>query len=74
MANLTLSIPDDLLKKARRHAVTKGVSLNALIRGYLNDLTGREEQLSRSAQKFLELSNVHGGKIKKWKRKDLYEL
>lgn len=74
MANLTLSVPDDLLEKARRHAVTKGVSLNALIREYLSDLTGREEQLRNSTQKFLELSSVHGGKIEKWKREDLYGL
>ncbi|MDO9527699.1 MAG: hypothetical protein Q7J27_00905 [Syntrophales bacterium] len=74
MANLTLSVPDDLLDKARRHAVTKGVSLNALIREYLGDLTGREEQLRRSAQKFLELSNAYGGKLEQWEREDLYEL
>jgi len=33
---------------------SKGVSLNALIKEYLSDLTGREEQLRNSTQKFLE--------------------
>jgi len=74
MANLTLSVPDDLLSKARRYTVIKGVSLNALIRDYLNDLTGRDEQLSRSTQKFLQLSNTYKGKLEGWKREDLYEL
>lgn len=74
MANLTLSVPDDLLNKARKHAVTRGVSLNALIRDYLSDLTGRDERLRRSTQQFLELSSIHEGKIEKWKREDLYEL
>jgi len=54
--------------------VIKGVSLNALIREYLSDLTGREEQLRNSTQKFLEFSNAYGGKIERWKREDLYEL
>ena len=74
MANLTLSVPDDLLGKARRYAAIKGVSLNALIRDYLNDLTGRDEQLNKSTRKFMELSGAHEGKIEKWKREDLYEL
>jgi len=74
MANLTLSVPDGLLDKARRHAVIKGVSLNSLIREYLSDLTGSEEQLRNSTQKFLEFSNAYGGKIERWKREALYEL
>ncbi len=74
MANLTLSIPDDLLSKARKYAALKGVSLNALIREFLEDLTGREEQLRKATQKFLKLSEVHKGQLEKWKREELYEL
>ena len=74
MANLTLSVPDDLLNKARKHAVIKGVSLNALIRNYLNDLTGRDEQLNRNTQRFLQLSNTYKGKLEEWEREDIYEL
>ena len=37
MANLTLSIPDDLLKRGRRYAQARGTSLNALVRDLLSE-------------------------------------
>lgn len=36
MANVTFSIPDDLLNRGRSYAQTRGTSLNALIRELLN--------------------------------------
>ena len=45
-----------------------------IIRENLSDLTGREEQLRNSTQKFLEFSDAYGGKLERWKREDLYEL
>ena len=35
MANLTITIEDDLLKKARIRALEQGTSVNALLRDYL---------------------------------------
>ena len=37
VANLTLSIPDDLLKRGRSYAQARGTSLNALVRALLNE-------------------------------------
>ncbi len=37
MANLTLSIPDELLKRGRSYAQARGTSLNALVRELLNE-------------------------------------
>jgi len=74
MANVTLSIPDDLLSKARKYAALKGKSLNALIREFLENLTKREEQLKEATQKFLKLSEMHEGELEKWEREKLYEL
>ena len=37
MANLTLSIPDDLLKRGRSYAQARGTSLNALVRELLDE-------------------------------------
>jgi hypothetical protein len=37
MANLTLSIPDDLLKRGRAYAQARGTSLNALVRELLGE-------------------------------------
>ena len=35
MASLTLTIDDEVLKKARAHAVERGTSVNALVRDYI---------------------------------------
>jgi hypothetical protein len=37
MANVTLSIPDDLLKRGRSYAQARGTSLNALVRELLDE-------------------------------------
>jgi predicted HicB family RNase H-like nuclease len=38
VANLTLTIDDEVLKKARIHALERGTSVNALVREYLEQL------------------------------------
>ena len=42
MANLTLSIDSDLLKKSRKIAIDKDTSVNALVREFLEALVRRE--------------------------------
>ena len=57
MPNLTLSIPDELLRRGRSYAQARGKSLNALVRELLNETTSspdssvdsRIERLSQSA-------------------------
>ena len=43
MANLTLSIDADLLRKGRDYAASRGTSLNALVRSLLTELTSRSD-------------------------------
>lgn len=43
MANVTLSIPDDLLKRGRSYAKARGTSLNALVRELLDDTVSNPE-------------------------------
>jgi hypothetical protein len=38
--NVTLSLDDRLLERARRLAARRGISLNQMIRDYLTDVTG----------------------------------
>jgi len=45
MANLTLSIEDELLKQGRRYAQARGTSLNALVRKLLNDAVSSPDAL-----------------------------
>ena len=74
MSNITLSIPDHLLEKARRYAAKRGTSLNSLIREYLEDLVGvRREDLEKILAELLEMADKHTGKLEGWKREDIYE-
>ena len=74
MPNLTISIPDHLLEKARKYAAQRGTSLNNLLREYLEELVGmNKEQLKKVLNDLLELSDRHTGKLEKWKREDLYD-
>jgi len=43
MANLTLSIDDDLLNRGRSYAQARGTSLNALVRKLLDDAVSRPD-------------------------------
>lgn len=43
MANVTLSIDDDLLNRGRSYAQTRGTSLNALVRRLLDDAVSSPE-------------------------------
>ena len=38
MANLTITVPDEILKSARRRALEQGTSVNAVLRDYLQTL------------------------------------
>ena len=40
MANLTITVDDQMLKKARRRALEQGTSVNALLRQYLGRYAG----------------------------------
>ena len=72
--NLTISVDEDLLKRARSLARRQGTSLNALLRGYLEVLVG-EQPGEVVADELLMLMHVHGGRScgRKIGRDDLYE-
>lgn len=44
MPNLTLSIPEDLLKNGRSYAQARGTSLNALVRELLAEKVSKPEE------------------------------
>jgi len=74
MPNLTISIPDHLLEKAKKYAAQRGTSLNNLLREYLEELVGlNKEQLKKVLNDLLELSDRHTGKLERWKRENLYD-
>lgn len=76
MANLTLTIDDETLKRARIRALEQGTSVNALVRQYLGEYTGVDQEES-GILAFLAFAEQHpagqeGGK-RTWTREDLYE-
>ncbi len=75
MANLTITVDDDLLKKARIRALEQGTSVNALLREYLEAYTGvrliREERLKDLIRLSQAASSRRGGRA--WTRDELHE-
>lgn len=58
MKNVTLSMPEELLERARKYALEKGTTLNQMIR----DLLAEEINEDRTA--LVEEMRTHYGKIK----------
>ena len=75
MANLTITVPEDILKSARRRALEQGTSVNAVLRDYLAQFAGAQSAQANAAQRVLELSkNARSGRGKaKWTRDELHE-
>ena len=75
MANLTITVEDDLLKRARVRAVEQGTSVNAVLRDYLEQFAGLKVQREEAARVILELSreaqSEHTGP--RWTRDELHE-
>jgi hypothetical protein len=76
MANLTLTIDDDLLRKARIRALENNTSVNAVVRDYLERYAGIGPTAA-ALTGFLELarrSNASSGPAgRTWTRDGLYE-
>ena len=75
MANLTITVDDDLLRKARIRALEQGTSVNALLRDYLEVYAGvrliREERLKDLIRLSQSASSRRGGRS--WTRDELHE-
>ncbi|HEV2687482.1 MAG TPA: DUF6364 family protein [Bryobacteraceae bacterium] len=74
MMNVTLSIDDEVIQRARRKAESMGTSVNQLIRDYLEQLAGKSD-LTADAEEFERLSRLAQGDSRGWKfnREELHE-
>lgn len=76
MANLTLSIDDDLLRRARIRALEHDTSVNAVVREFLEDYAGTADA-ELAMTEFVALarqrsaSSGPGGRT--WTREELYD-
>lgn len=75
MANLTITVDDESLKKARLRALEEGTSVNAVLREYLESYAGVHDRHIRAARRVLELSDRarSGSGGRKWSRDELHE-
>lgn len=76
MTNLTLTIDDDILRRARIRALELGTSVNALVRDYLGQVAGRSTAAEGIAE-FLDATRGtgagSGSEGRTWTRDDLYD-
>lgn len=70
--NITLSIDEQLVERARKRAEALGKSLNQLIRDYLHKLAGSDDP-ERSIQEFGRLSGRGHARGWRFKRDELHE-
>lgn len=83
MANLTLSVDDDLLKQARIYAIQHDTSVNALVRAYLESLVAQAKdveqaervkavaEMNRLSDELARSAVIPDGYT--WNREELYE-
>lgn len=75
MANLTIAIDDDILKKARLKAIDQGTSVNAVLRDYLGQYAGAtpiRQQAVRNVLALAARSRAARGR-RRWTRDELHE-
>lgn len=76
MANLTVTIDDDVLLRARRRALDHGTSVNALVRDYLQSFVGADDTVDAGralvaiSHRASASSGSHG---RRWTRDDAHD-
>jgi plasmid stability protein len=75
MANLTISIDPETVKKARIRALEQGTSINAILRDYLMSYAGTRSRQSKAIEDLLELSRASDSArgARRWSRDELYQ-
>ena len=75
MANLTIALDDELLRRARVRAAELGTSVNAVLRDHLAAWTGLQDDRRRAVEKILDAAKrskaSSGGR--RWTRDELHE-
>lgn len=73
MANLTLSLDDELLQKAREAALREHTSVNALVREYLKAYVSARARRLRALDAFEALAERSGSSSEQpWTRESLH--
>ena len=75
MANLTITVDDEVLKRARVRATEQGTSVNAVLRDYLEQYAGTRSAQEQALSNLLALSERSRSRRgrRTWSRDDLHE-
>lgn len=75
MANITLSVEDEILAAVRRYAVEHNSSINALVREYLTNIAQHHDRARRARARLRQLSKKSQGQLgnRTWRREDLHD-
>lgn len=75
MANLTISIDDGCLEKARMRAIAEGTSVDSLLKAYLESYAGSSNEQALAVRGILDLSRKSRARRgnREWRRDELYE-
>ncbi len=75
MANLTIAVDDEVLRRARIRALEQGTSVNAILRGYLESFAASDAERDRAVRRVIEASRqaASGSGGRRWSRDELHE-
>lgn len=75
MANLTISIDEEILKKARMRALEEGTSVNAILRQHLERFVGMGNQYRQATDNILAIArrSKAASKGRRWTRDEIYD-
>jgi hypothetical protein len=77
MANLTITVDEHTLKRARMRALQEDTSVNAVLREYLEEYAGGTREQIEAARRILASSrdsaSSSGPGGRRWTREELYE-
>jgi len=76
MRNITLSIDDEILDKARIVAAQRRTTVNAMVRNFLSEVAGRDERQAEARKELLRLMETSKGRMRadfKFDREETHE-
>ena len=73
--NLTITVEDEILKRARMRALEENTSVNAVLRKYLESYAGTTRRRRRALESLLHLSRTTraGRGAVRWTRDELHD-
>lgn len=75
MANVTISVDDHVLERARARALRLGTSVNAVLKDRLQEFAGGDAERQRALSRLFELAAKSKGRSggRRWSRDELYQ-